>query len=210
MGRCNCGATEAQGCQCSLTDSDCFSVTGAGSAENPFAVEANLDPDTENLMECSASGLAAFLPPEIAEPPRCQIVLSSDMTVPTSTIQIVDFDLVAVYDSASMYDGPTNNTRMNVQMDGLYHVSGQVGWEEPATDAYASWAIYQMPSDTAVVSVGLVITSGPGSPVWRTHGDNDWELEAGDYLQMRVFQNTGSDLKVVGARITARRVAPLT
>lgn len=210
MSRCNCGATTAEGCQCSFTDSDCFSIEGSGSAENPFMVEANLDPAEDNLLECSESGLGAFLPPEIADPPRCQIVRSIDQTIPSGVTQWISFDTLPVYDTANMYDGASDPTQIVIQFDGTYHISGVAGWEEPASDAFASWAIVQLPADTSVISVGAVIASGPGSPTWRIPGDNDWELNAGDTLAMRVFQNVGTDLVMVGARLTVRYVAPLS
>lgn len=210
MARCNCNATSASGCQCSMTDSDCFSIGGAGSDSNPFYVEANLDSDAENLLECSADGLAAFLPPEIAEPPRCQIIRTVDFPVQTATVQFLSFDLLPVYDTANMYDSSTNDMEMTIQMDGLYVVHCQVGWEETAADAYASFAVVQLPSNTELISTALVISPGPGNPMWRTHASNDWELNAGDTLAVKVYQNTGADLNVIGARLTARRVAPLS
>lgn len=209
MARCSrCDCPDVTECLCSADDSDCIAVSGTGTAADPFTFDPVLDPDTENLIECGPSGLAAFLPSEIAEPPRCQIRKSLGQTIPSSTLQVASFDVTPAYDTANMYDGAVNAFRMNITMDGLYIIHAAAGWEEPASSAFASFVVTNQPSNTDLLSHESSIANGPGAPWWRTYISNDIELDAGTYIELRVFQNTGSDLELIGAVLTARRVAP--
>lgn len=58
MGRCGCSSAGASGA--AISDTDCISVTGAGTSASPFALEPIINPAANNLLECGANGL--FVP----------------------------------------------------------------------------------------------------------------------------------------------------
>lgn len=204
-----CQEVDAVGCLCAFEDSDCISITGAGTADNPYVVEDIVDPNPLNLFQCGVDGKGVFLPDELRDPPRCQIIRSTDQSIPTSSVTTVVFGNTATYDTDGMFNN-ASPSRMTILTDGLYIVHAQVGFDEPSADAHASFTVKHQPTNTGFISTEIVIVPGPGAPHWRSHSSNDWEFSAGDYIEIEVFQNTGGALNMIGARLTARWVAPLS
>lgn len=58
--RADCIDPEVTGCQCALEGSETVAVTGSGDPGDPFIPAAILDPDADNRIVESASGLAYF------------------------------------------------------------------------------------------------------------------------------------------------------
>lgn len=191
MARCaDCGATVAEGCQCSMTDSDCFAVSGAGSASNPFYVEANLDPDPDNLLECNPSGLGAFLPPEIDNPPCCRVTHSTNQAITSGPTTILVFNLER-YDTDSMHDITTNNSRITFNTAGVYAVGGQVRWE--GNDAGDRRLFIRVNAGDTIASTE---DSADQSDEFDQNVNTQWKFAVGDYIELIAVQNSGSTLNV--------------
>lgn len=60
MSRCRCASTSATGA--AAEDGDCIHITGAGTADSPFAIGTVIDPNVLNLLTCGADGLLALAP----------------------------------------------------------------------------------------------------------------------------------------------------
>lgn len=210
-GRCSgCDPIPLSGCQCSIEDTDCFEWEGAGTPDDPFRIRPVIDPDVNNWLSCGSQGLLVDPPSQIINPPRVRVLKTVDVAVETSLLTNVSFDASEDYDSAGMYDGPGDPTRVTCVMDGCHDLKLGAGWEEPAAAAFASFALYKQPANVSVLSCAIVLMPGPGSPNFRNYVATDVELEAGDWLEVKVFQNTGADLILQGVVLTARWVAPLT
>ena len=69
MARCGCSQGAAEGCLCGIASSDCLEVTGSGAVGDPFTIEPILDPDPENLIECTLNGFRVLLPTGLARTP---------------------------------------------------------------------------------------------------------------------------------------------
>lgn len=50
---------QSSGCGCHLSGGNCISITGDGSAGNPYQVAPIIDPSGSNALSCGASGLLA-------------------------------------------------------------------------------------------------------------------------------------------------------
>lgn len=192
MAICECGATVAEGCQCSMTGSDCFTITGAGSADNPFAVEATLDPDATNLLECNPSGLGAFLPAEIADPPAVSVYHAIAQTIASGVSTILAYNQEE-YDTDSMHDLVTNNSRITFNTAGVYVVTSQVRWEGNATGDRRIW-IRRSGATTLASSEASADQSDEFDMNVTTR---PIKYTAGQYVETLVAQNSGVSLQVL-------------
>lgn len=192
MSRCSeCGSEEATGCACSFSAGDCIDISGSGSAENPFIAEPILDPDAANLLECGPAGLASFLPPEIADPPTCAVYRSVVQTIPSGPTQLIGFNLEH-WDTDSMHDNATNNTRVTFNTAGVYVLSASVKWEGNASN--------DRRIELRVNATDLIVSDE------QNMGQADdfnqavatiWKFAAGDYVELQVKQNSGVDLDIL-------------
>src|SRR5687768_13201249 len=55
MGRCGC--SDSSGCNCVVQGNDGAQVSGSGTVASPYIVRARIDPDPDNLITQSATGL---------------------------------------------------------------------------------------------------------------------------------------------------------
>lgn len=202
-----CECEDCETCNCSFASSDCIAVQGDGSDADPFTFTPNFDPDINNMASCTVDGILVQLPDLIASPPRGAVRRTTSLAVASGVLTVVSFN-AEIYDSAAMVDTVNFPGRVSVVEDGLYEVQVIVVWEEPVAAAFASCSVYSMPSDTNVATDARYITTAPGTPSPRLSITGEEELDASTYLELRVFQNTGSSLNLTGATLSARWVAP--
>lgn len=210
MGRCRCDPVSAAGCQCSFEGSDAINRSGSGTAADPDIVELRIDPTDDNQSQITPDGLYTPPPDLLVNPPRVQVRRTTDQEIQSSTGTIVTFDILPIYDVGGMYDGTVDPQHPVITESGLYLFHVGAGWEEPEETAFASFALYSLPGNDQIISHQSTLATGPGQPWWRTYVSNEWEMNEGDELELRVFQNTGAALDLIGAIVTARRVAPLS
>lgn len=125
------GATTLCGvCQCTFCDSDCVEVSGIGTQQEPVRFEPILNDDEGNLLECGPSGMAAFMPGWLADPPACHVYSTFD--------QPFDFDAAAPlvydserYDTDSMHDKKNEPGRITFKTAGVYLVTINLMWKKP-------------------------------------------------------------------------------
>lgn len=129
MSRCRCDPISVAGCQCSADDSNCFSISGAGTAANPFTVSSLLDADPANLLACSVAGFAAFLPLPLRNPPAACAYHSVDQAIGVGVSQVIAFSH-EYYDTDSMHDNVVNNGTLTFNTAGIYAVSLNAQWKK--------------------------------------------------------------------------------
>lgn len=111
-----------------MDDSDCFSISGAGTPGNPFLVDAILDADSDNLTTCSVAGLLTQLPTPLIHPPTVLVYHAIDQAVGAGASAYLDFSL-EYYDSDTMHDTVTNKDRVTFNTPGVYAVTFQGQWK---------------------------------------------------------------------------------
>lgn len=120
MARCEgCGATVAEGCNCSVQDTDCIEILGNGEDDNPLRANIKFDPDPDNLASCTEDGLLGQLPDYIANPPACHVYRTTNQSFDHDDADIVTFNAER-YDTHDMHDNATDNSRIYIPMDGVY------------------------------------------------------------------------------------------
>jgi hypothetical protein len=116
---CVCGVEiDQDACQCSLESSDCIEVNGSGNVVG-LQAEPLLDPDTDNLYTKAADGHLVQLPSYITNPDRCQAYHNASVSISNDTGTVVALNS-EYFDSNTMHDTTTNNSRITIKTDGIY------------------------------------------------------------------------------------------
>lgn len=190
--RCTCGAVIAEGCVCSLDDTSCFSVGGSGSEENPFTIDAILDPDEDNLMVCGDDGLGAFLPDYIINPPACLAYKTTALATVHDTGIVVPLNAER-YDTDSMHDNSTNNERITFNTAGVYTVTFNATWNKDETGDRAIW-IRKNGSDF----LGSDSKHAGDGDLYVSHSITiQEEFEVADYIEGIAKQDSGGALNLL-------------
>ena len=147
--------------------------------------------------------------------PRCSVYSSAALSVPTgaSTWTVVPFasetfDIVQSGDSPS-HDTATNNSRIYVRTSGKYEINGQLQIALNAT-GYRSVQVRLNAAGSGTGGTQLAVNTVDASSaalVSLPIPTVEYDLTAGDYVEMFVQQNSGGSLNTVtGAGITFLRV----
>jgi hypothetical protein len=124
----------------------------------------------------------------------CRAYLTTaDQSIPSATSTEIAFN-AEDFDSDGFHDNATNNTRLTVPtgMGGYYHISGQVYWDNADVDGVR--LVYVLVNGSA--SAKAQASDDAPSTDFIQHFSCTLKLEAGDYVEIRVYQNSGSALDV--------------
>lgn len=140
---------------------------------------------------------AAFINAD--EGAAARVYKTTDFAVPSATFLPVPFD-GEVYDTDNLHSLTGDTTRLTAPVTGVYAISGHVNWASSATGD--RWLLLQVNGgpdlaveirDAAASDFGLG-TGMTASTVAR--------LSAGDYLQLEVYQNSGTSQNVLAGGMT--------
>jgi len=144
--------------------------------------------------------------------PRCKVQLSAaQSTGTTATFIAINWDAEA-YDTDTMHDTVTNNSRVVATTAGLYHFCGTVGWNGNATGSrqvqFRTNAAGNPANGTAVHQVLIVaVNNNPNSVPFAF----DLQMNATDYIEAFGWQSSGGSLalqtSVATTNLAARWVA---
>jgi len=134
-----------------------------------------------------------------------QKVTHSQMTVPSARVygsanqSIADSSTVALafnserYDTDSMHDTATNNTRLTCNTTGTYSITGSVQFAANATGRRLIQV--RINGATVIATAGFNTVSGSfNTDIVVT---TDYQLSATDYVELVAFQNSGGALNVL-------------
>lgn len=197
------------GCNCSVADSDCFAIDGDGSVDTPLTVSPILDPDGANLLTCGDDGLLAELPAVIATPPACAVFHSVAQSIPDDTDTILAFNSER-FDTDTMHDNATNNTRITFTTAGIYSVTFVCVWNKNAVGDRKA-AIRKNGADV----LGTDAKHAGDADLFVGQSVTVQEsFAAADYVEALVRQDSGGALNLLAQRDSPnfaavfRRVAP--
>lgn len=117
--------------------------------------------------------------------PACRLFHSASVSIPLAGIEtLLPWDS-EVYDTDSMHDTATNNTRIYIKTPGLYRVSCQVAWPNN-TSGYRELGFRRN---------GVAVAWSDMSPVGPSQYQQGFAIimcAAGDYLEVGAIQGAGS------------------
>jgi hypothetical protein len=162
MARCGCSST----CVCSISPSECITVSGNGSTGAPFVLAPIIDPDPTNAMGCGPDGL--FAVPLAYEQTTC-IDLAGAGTIadPLLVTPVIDPDLDNILECgiAGLFVDGTDVEVSGVGNTNCIHLSGN------GTIANPLLATPVVPFSTGNIltcnGTGL-IAGGPAFKTWLT------------------------------------------
>ena len=136
---------------------------------------------------------------KIEQLPQCKVRKSADQTISNNTETRVTFN-TEIFDTHTMHDNSTNPGRITVPTGygGVYMVTANVHWGSSNTG-------------DRIVRFFVNGTNTTGSDYWRT-APGSWarysestilQLNAGDYIELFVQQDSGGDLIIAGGSGTA-------
>lgn len=136
----------------------------------------------------------------LANPPSCRVYHDTTQSIPDNTPTTVAFNSER-YDTASMHDTVTVNSRITIPVGGLYAVSftGQLAGANDYDTAYA-----QILSGATVVGRGPIV----GKAVYAATGliveaNTLWKFAIGDWVTVQVYHdntaNVARNLEVGGS-----------
>jgi len=134
-----------------------------------------------------------------------QKVTHSQMTVPSARVfnsanqSIADSSTVALafnserYDTDSMHDTVTNNTRLTCNTTGTYSITGSVQFAANGTGR----RLVQIRLNGATVIGSASVPTASGTFNTDLFVTTDYQLSATDYVELVAFQNSGGALNVL-------------
>lgn len=128
----------------------------------------------------------------LANPAACRAKRTTAQTITTGgSGTAIQFNAADDYDTHSMHDTVTTNTRVTVPTGwgGLYALKAGVGFDSNATGTRAAFIRLNGSGRIAEIDVGA-----NGSDVTYMNLGTDYKLVAGDYAELIVYHTRGSDL----------------
>ncbi len=140
--------------------------------------------------------------------PRCRVFHQGFLEPLDATPTLVPF-AGERYDYGGMHDKVVENTKVVAPIDGTYNISAAIGWD--ANDVGLR-QVDILVNGTVIARDFVPATSGGGVGIGQTVS-TDYELAAGDYVQVQVLQTSGGKLKMAGfgayaGELMAHRVGP--
>ena len=154
-----------------------LAVTGATALTGALTVQSNEIAATANR----------FLPKQA----MVRVTKSATQSITTSTETSLTFDQES-FDTDSLHDNATNNSRLTASVTGKWIVNGTVQFAANNT-GYRQAKILKNGTTVYAHERSLTNTAGDDSMVSLT---DIVDLAAGDYVELTVFQNSGGGLNV--------------
>lgn len=120
---------------------------------------------------------------------------STSQTITTSTQTKISFDGV-LFDSWNCWDLSPNPTRLTAPIDGIYMAVGTVAFAAAAS-GHRAMNIYF--NNTTELCRSDFPTVGNSIDTHSTVTSPSFEMAKNDYIELRVWQNSGSDLDILAA-----------
>lgn len=127
----------------------------------------------------------------LANTPACRVYHNAAQSAPNATFLVLAFNSER-FDLASLHDTATNNSRLTASSAGIYHIFGHVSW---AANATGIREVQILLNGATVIADIIVPTAGAGAVTSMTI-DTLYALAAGNYVELRVWQNSTAALNI--------------
>ena len=121
-------------------------------------------------------------------PPACKAVRTTSQTITNATATAIQFDAADAFDTDTMHDVSTNNTRITPGTLGIYLVTANIYWASSAGGNYRVAAI-------GINGTEVQSTNGNATGDVRVNVTGIFSItSASDYFSLIAFQNSGGNL----------------
>jgi hypothetical protein len=127
----------------------------------------------------------------------CRAVKSALQSIPNAAYTAVNFDAADTYDTNSFHDPVTNSSRITIPSGGTgyYQIFGQITWV--AASNHLSIMLLEKNGSTTLAT--NIIGTGNSSTQQAQFMSDVQYLTAGDYIQFKMYQNSGGAINVQGS-----------
>lgn len=126
--------------------------------------------------------------------PQARVFNSTAISVANATLVVLTFDSER-WDNGDLHSTATNTGRLTAPITGLYHIGACVTWAANVTGL--RYASLRLNGTTTIVEEGFqAATTADGS---RNNPCTTYQLAAGDYVEVVVFQRSGVALNATVA-----------
>jgi hypothetical protein len=127
-------------------------------------------------------------------PPAARVYNSANISITNNTVTALTFDSER-WDNGDLHSTSANTSRLTAPITGLYEIGGCVRIAANATGIRSAMIRLNGTTDIASIteptpSAGAASDFNPSTP---------YQLAAGDYVELTVYQNSGGALNVTAA-----------
>lgn len=183
-----CGSVQAQGCQCSVLDSQTIHWTGSGAAANPFVANVILDPSPSNFASAGPSGLLVTNS-RLTNPPRTRVHRATTHSEASGEFEAVGFT-DEIYDTDNNFDFALNTKRFVCKTAGIYACGGYDSWLVAAPGTARYLGLFK----NGVTQIAAASYAAPTVQYAGMTVSGDYFFNIGDYLELFVGQTSGAAL----------------
>jgi hypothetical protein len=140
---------------------------------------------TTTTMNNEWGGNVSFL----ANPPACRVYRAAAQSIPDAAVTTVTFDSER-YDTNTMHDPVTNNSRITINTAGLYIVG--FSWELASAGDYLVVAdVILLNGTTSIASTLRRESTSVGAP--RAVTTTVYKFAAGNYIEAQIFHDNSAN-----------------
>lgn len=130
----------------------------------------------------------------LATPPSCQANRTTTLSIPTATLTKINFNAADTWDTDSIHDPVTNNTRLTIpaNLAGIYRFWFNIEWPAGTGGSVRSVSYYVNGVFQATISTIA------GAAFATPHNNTGFELPlvATDYVEIAGYQDTGGAINI--------------
>lgn len=168
----------------------------------------NIAPGTitgQNILDGSVGsadlGAGSVLPANVATIPTARVRRTAGQTIPDSSTTAIAFTTETWKTVAGMHSNTVNNSRLTAPIDGVYLITASVLWQ--GSNVGTRSMFLEVDGTKAVAGQG---ETPPDSNQFTQSVTTAYDLSAGDFVQVDVNQNRGSNLSI--DTVTGNELSP--
>lgn len=128
----------------------------------------------------------------------CCAYRSTDLSVPNSTLTAIPMDIER-WDTDGMHSTSSNTPRFTCVTPGWYSISGKLRFAANSTGLRKAFIYFSASGSGSYPAPQSVNASGTSNPIDISVPLAGWYMDAGDYLELHAFQDSGGALIVEAA-----------
>jgi hypothetical protein len=130
------------------------------------------------------------------DPPAVLTTRQSNLNIATGTETSVAFNAADIYDTDTMHDPVTNNTRLTCNTAGVFFITGTIQFAPAATGQRHARVFLNATTELAGESL---LSPDAGHPT-RLTVSIQWKLAVTDFVELQVIQASGAGLSITGTQ----------
>lgn len=128
---------------------------------------------------------------------KARVTKSADQSISDNTETLVTWNQED-FDTNTLHDNSSNTSRFTVSKTGKYIVEATLNWAGHATDATQRSFVFLVNGTTVVGAASITQQTATSDMV--LNGVSIVSLTAGDYIEVKAYQNSGGSVNIQSAR----------